>query len=181
MINAKVFVDGDRVILSFEGMEDATAFLEDVLKLASGTLGENVTCEEVPNLDNPPETPPEVLEPEVEDFEEPYTGKTPEEIFKTPKFEGFYFLCDAIVRHKVPEQFKDECKKLVVEQLEKITAKTPYEDPNRMVGYLTMAQRIFGNAIVPDEHLAREGEALKECCAVAEGLLTSFADNVSKS
>ena len=181
MVNAKVFVDGDRVIISFEGMEDTKAFLHDVLKLASGTLGENVVHEEVPNLEAPPEAAPEILEPEVEDFDAPYAGKTPEEIMKVPKYEGFYFLCDAIVQCKVPAQFKDECKTLVVSQLEKIIAKTPYDEPSRIAGYLTMTQRIFGSTVIPNEYLTCEGDALKEHCAFAEDLLKNLASSISKS
>lgn len=179
-MNAKILLDGDRVIISFEGMEDASAFLHDVLKLASGTLGEDAVYEEVPNLEAPPEAPLEVSEP-IEDFEEPYTGKTPEEIIKVPNHEGFYFLCNAITRYKVPARFKDECNKLVVNRLEAIIAKTPYEEPQRMLGYLKMAQRIFGSTIILDEYFTYEGDILKECCSKAEGLLKGFCDIISKS
>lgn len=90
--------------------------------------------------ENCSENPVKEVKKPVEDFEAPYTGMTPEQIFKTPKHEGFYFLC----RCKVPERYKEERRKVLFDYAQsKKFFVPPYGNIIRMKGYLNMANRIL--------------------------------------
>ena len=160
-MNAKIYKDGNRIIVSFEGIEDAENILDRIVRLLSEKVN-NVTTEVVPDLEPPMECEEnfndyvndesvEVKEPEIEDFEGNFAGQTPQEILKAPKCEGFYFLCTAIRNKKIPPHYTDEVKKMLADFIEKKgVLKPPYGDVKRMQNYCKMAQNMLGENEIPD-------------------------------
>lgn len=167
-MNAKVIKDGDRVIITFTGIEDPEYFLQKVVELASTCTEEEIITQEVLGLTPPAEmefvesydttkieteeviendeheeTPnDDVISESLDDFDEPYAGKTPREILASPQFEGFYYLCNA----NIPQRYKEECDLLLYEFAKrKNFFPPPYGDTERMIRYLKVAEKILGN------------------------------------
>lgn len=140
-MKAKVIQDGNRVIVTFTGIENPEEFVERVAKIVSTSSENEVVPQQViglvPAVDEENE---ESYEEEKTDFDAPYTGKDPEEIIKMPQFEGFYFLC----RTEIPEQYKEKVNSLLYEFAEKRKFfPPPYGNVERMKKYLEMAEKIL--------------------------------------
>ena len=161
-MNAKIYKDGNRVIVSFECLEDAEDVLDRIVRVLSQTV-EPVTMETIPDLEPPieseeprdtpvlEESSNEAKEPEIEDFDGVFAGLTPLEIMKTPKCEGFYFLCAAIRNEKVPPRYIDEVKNTLVDFIvRKGVLNPPYGNVTRMQNYCKMAQNMLGKDEIPD-------------------------------
>lgn len=169
-MKAKVFKDGERIIISFEGIKDVEAFLQKVVEIAS-TPETTVVPEEVPHLEHPEE----IKEPELIDFEAPFTGKTLDEIINTENFEGYYFLC----RTKIPPQYKEECSRILVNFFNSKKILYPPKTPDRMKKYLAMARKILGGIVIPEEALnIEEVGMLVTACEYASEKLTDFYNNL---
>ena len=163
-MKAKIIKDGERVIITLTEIENPEDFLQKVVSIASSYSEEKIVPQEVLGLVPPVESEEseesyveekeeekekgeeiKVAE-EAEDFEAPFTGKSPEEIILMPRFEGFYFLC----RTKIPAKHKETCDKLLYEYAEKKKFfPPPYGETERMKKYLLMSQQILGDENLP--------------------------------
>ena len=159
-MKAKIIKDGERVIITFTEIENPEEFLQKVVSIVSSSAEEEVVPQEVLGLAPPVENEENEesyteekreeeeakVAKEVEDFQAPFTGKSPEEIISAPRFEGFYFLC----RTEIPDKYKEKCDKLLYEFAEKRKFfPPPYGEKERMKNYLVMAQRILGDENLP--------------------------------
>lgn len=184
-MNAKIFKDGERVIISFEGLEDAEAFLQKVVEIASGTIKTEVPVVDIPDLEPPPENNEELFAEEMEietpsDFGEPFTGKTPDEIIVAPMFEGFYYLCRAIKTGTVPSHYIEETRTLVIDFFaNKKVLVPPFGNIERMKKYLKMAQNILGADVIPDDaYQLEDQEWLETACETALAKLQEFVESL---
>ena len=192
-MKAKIIKDGERVIITFTEIENPEDFLQKVVSIASSCAEEEIIPQEVLGLTPPVENEEseesyveekkedekvEEVE-EIDDFEAPFTGKSPMEIISMPRFEGFYFLC----RAKIPAKYKDECDKLLYEFAEKRKFfPPPYGEKERMKNYLVMAQRILGDENLPDitetiqavDTDPNAADALDVLCECAEEKISAF-------
>ena len=141
-MKAKVIQDGNRVVITFTGIENPESFVERVAKIISDSSENEIIPQKVEGLiPVTDEKDEESYEEEILDFAAPYTGKAPEEIIKMPQFEGFYFLC----RTEIPEQHKEKVNSLLYEFAEKRKFfPPPYGNVERMKKYLEMAEKILG-------------------------------------
>lgn len=187
MAKIKLYNDCDkRVILSFEDVGDIDEFIKKIIRLASETTV--LTPVDIPNVEPPEEIEddtddvfevPEEKEP-YRDFEEPFAGKSPEEIANAPKFEGLYFLFRALREGKLPDKHKDSCKEILVNRISGKLDTPPLGNAERMVKYVAMGQRLLGTEYVPDEWLTHSGKQLEEDCDLIASLIKSTCDNISK-
>ncbi len=169
-MKVKVIQDGERVIITFTGIEDPEKFLQNAVKIVSGCSEEEVVPQQALGLVPAVEEPEESYE-ENEDFEAPFTGMTPEEILAAPRFEGFYFLC----RTEIPSRYKDECDNLLLEIAERNKIfSPPYGNIDRMKKYLKMAQGILGEDVLPNTSLTDEEEVLDVTCEYAAEKIFEF-------
>lgn len=170
-MRVKVIQDGDRVVVTFTGIENPELFLERVVEIVSTCSEDEVIPQEALGLVPPANEEYEESYVENEDFEAPFTGKTPEEILDAPHFEGFYFLCHAII----PSQYKDECNRLLFDFAEKRKVfSPPYGETKRMQNYLMMARKILGDDAVPDTTSADDEMLDIICEGVSEKIHAFF-------
>ena len=162
-MKAKIIKDGERIIITFTEIENSEEFLQKVVNIVSSSAEEEIVPQEVLGLTPPVENEEHEesyteeeredkemervgKEEEIEDFDAPFTGKTPKEIISAPRFEGFYFLC----RARIPARYKEECNRLLYEFAEKRKIHLPpYGEKERMKNYLVMAQKILGDENLP--------------------------------
>ncbi len=128
-------VSEEKTELQNEGIE--TSKEVEIPKETVEVLKEDtIVSEEMENSESQVE---EAKKP-VEDFAAPYTGMTPEQIFKAPKYEGFYFLC----RAEIPERYKEVRREILYNYAKsRDFFVPPYGNAIRMKGYLNMANRIL--------------------------------------
>ena len=187
-MNAKVYQDGKRLIVSFEDLENAEEFLQRVVDIVSGPVP--LTPEMVSDLDpivteadSVVDVSEEVKEPccldtsnSVQDFSEPFAGNTPTQILSAPNFEGFYFLCRAVRFGEVPAVYKEEVAKLLIGFMDQYKIlQPPYGNVERMKRYCQMAQKMLGNHAVPDDAFTSDdAEWLDGSCQTVYEFLESF-------
>lgn len=213
-MNAKVYKDGNRVIISFEGFQqqnEAEEFLKRVMEIVSGPVPfapEMVSdldpivddpdyqaeeMEQITLLDHSSGVAEEVVEelfasesesnemkePEITDFPEPFAGKTVKEIVSTPKFEGFYFLCERVLFAEVPERYRVEVAKALLDTISasKIL-EPPYGNVERMKRYCQMGQKMLGKTRIPDDCFAsNDADVLDLASQRVCELIQAFCDD----
>lgn len=168
-MNAKIIYDSNRVIITFSNIENPEEFLQKVVDIVSGNSDKKIVPEVVQELDPPP-TDTE----SYEDFEAPFTGKTPQEVFCAPKFQGFYFLCQT----KIPKRYAKECNKLLWDYVQsKSLCSPPYGKRDRMLNYMKMATNILGEKVVPMITADITDDELDIICESTEEKLLAFFES----
>ena len=186
-MNAKIYKDGNRIIVSFENVDDSEEVLQRIVRVLSNDE-EKVIPDIIPDLEQPEvkeenfedlfanssvEDDNEIV---IEDFEGMYAGKTPREIMKTPKCEGFYFLCTALRTNKIPSCYINEVKELLDNFIKtKNVLHPPFGNIERMKDYCKMAQNMLGKEEIPDYAYESDDEQwLNTTCRTTCEVLSEF-------